>query len=84
MTALKNVGMRSGNGPSIHNSAAGWFSKPYASDLVSRLRGVIGLARVGVHLHALLQNSLRGDLRSSSRLGIFDYRGSLRGVAGIA
>ena len=78
MNALKNVGMRSGNGPSIHNSSAGWFSKPYASDLVSRLRGVIGLARVGVRLHALLQNSLRGDLRGSSRLGIFDYRGSLR------
>src|SRR5262249_23625737 len=30
--ALRNVGMRSSNGPSIHNSAAGWFSESYGSD----------------------------------------------------
>ena len=76
--ALRNVGMRSSNGPSIHNSAAVWFSESYVSNSRSRLREVIGLARVGMRLHALLQNSPRGDLRDSSRLGIFDYRGSLR------
>jgi hypothetical protein len=54
------------------------FPSRMSPNLVSRLRGVIGLARVGVRLHALLQNSPRGDLRGVSRLGIFDYRGSLR------
>ena len=54
------------------------FLSRMSSTLIFHLRGVIGLARVGVRLDALLQNSPRGDRRGSSRLGIFGYHGSLR------
>jgi hypothetical protein len=66
--ALKNVGMRSSNGPSIHNTAARWFPSRRSAIHVSRLQGVLGLARVEVLLHALPQNSPRGDFRGSSPL----------------
>jgi hypothetical protein len=32
MNALENAVMCSSNGPSIHNSGAGWFFEPYGSD----------------------------------------------------
>jgi hypothetical protein len=49
MNALKNVGMRSSNDPSIHSRAAGWFSEPYDSNSrfppPSRLFADVGMVR---------------------------------------
>jgi hypothetical protein len=70
VNALKNVGMCSSNGPSIQNNAAGRFPSRESPILVCRPRGVIGLARFRVRLHARLENSPRGDHHGSPRLGL--------------